>query len=325
MGRIIEALGLQLQEQKPITEFFGVVFPGDSLELRGGRGLIRFVDCTFAGGSGISLGQLHADVEFVGTAFLGVTALGPCSYRSWTCHGATFQGPVALNLSKDAPYRIDFSGCTFRGLFEFDAQGGLALNCRRARFEAPIRIRASGKVELSQSVSFEGAKFSAGVCGVDTEPGYRTLRQAFEKNGNRDDEATFYALEKRSQRLTLQLGPTRMISALYDWFSSYGRSYIKPLAWLLGAQLVAALGYVVASPNYKIAWGFSPDIMAFTLAQVARPFELLSAKAASPIALDVIGHEVTAGWAVVTAFHGILSLTFLALFLLAIRWRFKRS
>ena len=327
LGLIVSTLQdiISANGSRPI-EFAGVVFPSDgSLHLLNSARGVVFRDCEFAAGMVLSFSNFNSDLELIAPKFHGDVTVQSAPYRSFVCRGALFPGPVTFNLSGAGPRHIDLSNSTFFGEFSVVATETSAFNVRNASFKAPIAFNFSGAPRVPQSTSFVGSSFGRGVCNAQTEATYRSLRQAFEANGNRDDEGIFYALEKRSQRRSLRMGVTRSISALYDWSSTYGSSYVSPLVAIVIVQIVAAIGYVIASPNFDLSWKFDSNVAAFTIAQVVRPFELLSNRGTSVLGEQMIGVGDPAPWAIWTAVHGVVTLVFFALFVLAVRWRFKRS
>jgi hypothetical protein len=70
---------------------------------------------------------------------------------------------------------------------------------------------------------------------------------------------------------------------------------------------------------------YDSHVIAFTFAQVVKPFELFSAKAPTSGAYALIPDPPSGWWLLLTATQSILSITLTALFLLAIRWRFRRE
>jgi uncharacterized metal-binding protein len=67
--------------------------------------------------------------------------------------------------------------------------------------------------------------------------------------------------------------------------------------------------------------------LVFTLAQVVKPFELWAARQLTglPYELFAPDEKPSIVWLVGTMMHSVLSLILLALFVLAVRWRFRRE
>jgi hypothetical protein len=70
---------------------------------------------------------------------------------------------------------------------------------------------------------------------------------------------------------------------------------------------------------------YDSQMAAFTFAQVVKPFELYSAKQLVASSYTYIPSSQFGCWLTLTAIHSVLSLALVALFLLAIRWRFRRE
>jgi uncharacterized protein YjbI with pentapeptide repeats len=150
---------------------------------------------------------------------------------------------------------------------------------------------------------------------------YRTLKLAMERVRARQEEADFYALEQKSlreQEGTPWWSWAKVTSCFYEIFSDFGRSASRPLWWLAGIQVPFFIAYCLIPPSIK---GFPQDflgVLRFTFAQVARPFMALSPGSSS-------GDKLPDLIALFAGLHSILSLALIALFLLALRWRFRRG
>jgi hypothetical protein len=68
-------------------------------------------------------------------------------------------------------------------------------------------------------------------------------------------------------------------------------------------------------------------VLAFTFSQVAKPFELFSSKVSMDGAYAILRDSDygTGLWQLLTAVQSVFSLSLVALFLLALRWRFRRE
>jgi hypothetical protein len=117
-----------------------------------------------------------------------------------------------------------------------------------------------------------------------------------------------------------------LFSVAYDAISSYGRSYELALAWFIGVQVSFGLWYAWESDRLGFSSGPDWQVIAFTLGQAARPFDLFtgSGRATAWPAAGIVPDPPDV-WAFVAAFHGLASVTTLALMLLALRWRFRRE
>lgn len=182
---------------------------------------------------------------------------------------------------------------------------------------------------LHQDTTFSDADFPdrQGADYVDAASAYRTLKLAMENVRARDDEARFYAYEQQSLRLKRDTAfSVKFLSWLYEKTADYGRAFMRPVYCLFGTLLIFSLIYLAARSDvlitWAVTWGDVEDVVRFALQQVFHPFGLLRRQALSS------GTEVEAVplWlAIVAALHSVLTLSLFALFLLAIRRRFRLS
>lgn len=196
-------------------------------------------------------------------------------------------------------------------------------------------LKLGGRIILEgatfpQFTTADGLTFLPSAHIVENEGDFRAARLAFGLLGNKELEGVFYAMEKRCHRKGLPISIfkpkalfARFVSALYDWTSIYGQSYERAFSWFLCTQLFFGLAYSICRGKF----GLEPDgrIWKFTLAQLVKPFELFSAKQLPDFYEYVAGVSPSVGWAIAAGIHSIVSLSLLALFLLALRWRFKRG
>ena len=106
----------------------------------------------------------------------------------------------------------------------------------------------------------------------------------------------------------------------------YGQSYSRALFWFVVVQVLFGITYAALSgwlPN--LSGRVDSQVVAFTFAQVVKPFELFSYKAPGAGAYAIVPDPTTGWWLLLTAAQSVLSITLITLFLLAIRWRFRRE
>jgi hypothetical protein len=207
-----------------------------------------------------------------------------------------------------------FDGSTFTGKADFRQVVNLVklsfIDCTFAA--API---FGNTANLPQDTRFARATFTP---RPEDEPSYRVIREHFSENGDRDSEGRFYALEKHSQRLGLPWGFTRLVSFLYDMTSVYGQSYARAFCWFCLLQLASFLGYAYLSDELSLCGTYDGRVLAFTFAQLVKPFELFTNRPAGGV-YGIVGDRRLGVWQFLTAGQSILSLALLALFLLALR------
>lgn len=324
----------KLLNEAKISNFDGVTFPRATYRCRR-HSTFSFRHCTF---------DDHCSLDFISdelktiVRFDGSTALGPLSVlcRSVeTFHFRQCELKGLLTVANDEThYRLmeaDFSGSKF-----FD---GLLLSYQKK----PARLALTGcechrapdfrDISALPDRTFFDATFSTTAITFEDEGRYRHIRNLFHSNRAREDEGKFYALERRSNWkgltwLPIRRGVSKLFSKLYDVFSEFGQSYERALGCLLGLQLIAACFYSLAANSVCLSrCAFDVDIVRFTVAQVVKPFEAFSARGIGGWTLAATQSEgdLSGAWLFWTTLHSVLSLVLIALFFLALRWRFRRD
>jgi len=252
--------------------------------------------------------------------------MGPATLviDSATLLGNRCEFPFEVNFTGRLDHRgkLDVSGCVFRGTVTLTPSNGCApryMNFTGSTFHRSIE--ASGP--LPQGTTFARIKVEPTGVTPENESRFRSIRKFLADNRAREDEGVFYALEKSCHRKSLHwFSPARFVSKMYDCGSNYGRSYEKALVWFVILQLLFAGLYWLCLDESPMGTRINWDVVNFTLAQIAKPFEPFSAR------YDIAQNSgvIAAGiWKPITAIHSVLSLTLVALFLLALRWRFRRE
>lgn len=266
-------------------------------------------------GHGVALEAGGTKYDFSAARFEGDVVFHVHNQVRLVLDRATFKGILTVSAGQnDQTQLVSARGACFRKTADF----GLARISRAvfddARFEAPLKLKAE---RVSSDTSFYRARFAPGATPAESEADYRALRERFKSHGARDWEGLFYALEKRCQRRALKpWSVERWVSALYDWVSGYGSDWARAGLAFIGLQVVALVAYARALS------GIDVDLASFTAAQIFKPFELFGAK---PIGGPLMPVPRTPGLLFGTAAHSIASFALLGLFLLALRWRFKRE
>ena len=172
---------------------------------------------------------------------------------------------------------------------------------------------------LHQDTDFSGAVFkshtSTGL--VDAARAYRTLKLAMEQLRNRDEQARFFRHEQRARRLRSDTPRAlKVISWLYEKTADYGESPLRPLLWLLASFLVFSVLYFLAQsdPGAGASWQWPEPgaTLRFALQQVFLPFRVFITEPPVPLLLGLLG-----------ALHSLLNLGLLALFVIALRRKFR--
>ena len=238
-----------------------------------------------------------------------------------------FEGEVHCRFESGTG-SIDFAGSRFGSKAKLQNVSGLTQLCLDdCEFHRAPSVLDE---KIPQQTTFNRAKFRPTALGRQDEGKYRHIRNLFNQNRARESEGQFYALEKRAHRKSLPWRSAwfaRSVSWTYDVTSAYGQSYERAFLAFVLAQLCFGLAYNIAAGRFELGGPIDAEAVSFTLSQVAKPFELLSARDPSAAAYKAIVGEggYSTGWTFWTFVHSVLSLTLAALFLLAVRWRFRRE
>jgi hypothetical protein len=250
-------------------------------------GSTRFSDCMFIADADFSAGP-GQDRE-------------ARSFQDVSFHGSQFAGKVSFK-NRIFTSTANFGGCAF--------------------FLAPDFHGA----ELHQDTRFPTMSAFQDRATEDAAAAYRTLRQAMDKNNARREEAMFYALEQKTLR-SIPGAQTRwenFASYFYDKVSSYGVNFWKPLGLLFLIVSCFGVGYAtwaswpIAVPS-PVNFSRLGSGLTFSLQQVVNPFWVWRA-ADSPWETqwpDIVK--------VVATIQSLITTGLFALFILALRWRFKRD
>ncbi len=203
---------------------------------------------------------------------------------------------------------------------------------------------------LHQDTTFPPIENFKDTSSATAERAYRTLRLAMKQQEAHEEEAIFWALEQRSKRSKLNLNRPKdwfplLLSWGYDLVSEYGLNATRPLGWLICWLLLYGL-LVYDNLNEKAAcwkshvhaeqwlanpgktflreiWGSCEQIISFSIAQSARPFFIWGDYGGTDIT-TALGASAFEFWVKVAAtFDSAVSLTLVALFILAVRRRFR--
>lgn len=183
--------------------------------------------------------------------------------------------------------------------------------------------------ELPQRIFFPGL---GNFCKIDKDAvhEYRYLRHALANTGHEDQSRIFFALEQRCLRKRHGWRSGQgWVSRTADWVSVYGLSVWRPIGWLAATLFGFAAVYYWQLPFEKSLGGMK-DALYFSSQQILRPFELNSLRTtAEVIATNMLGDAglesqiPVVGIKILAAVQSILSIIFIAAFLLAARQSLK--
>lgn len=307
----------------------GIVFPGmPGRAYSIGEGHpVTATGCLFD--RGLSL-DIRNDADLSRATALGKLDITKHGYKLELQDGI-FSGD--LTISVPAGGIVDAARASFGATLAVNAGADMAsLRLGGCQFSKAPQLSGATSRKLPQDTSFRESRFLPSAFSGGTEAKYRQIRNLFHENRDREQEGFFYCLEKRAMRKSLGWRGaslvSRLFSALYDWLAAYGQSYERTLGWFVGVQAALAVIYSWMSAGRAFFNGhWSAPTLTFTLAQVVRPFELLSARQPDSAAYVAVypGKTGLGWWAFATTAHSVLSISLLALFLLALRWRFRRD
>ncbi len=184
---------------------------------------------------------------------------------------------------------------------------------------------------LHHNTTFPPIENFKDTCTPNAAHAYRTLRLAMKQQEAHEEEAMFWALEQRSKRSNLDLKrPGNWLpwglSWMYEAISAYGLSETRPLLWFgVWAAVIAPLIYFfLRNPIDQLAKpvGYS-DILGFSLAQSVRPFFIWGDYDGSDIKSVLGEHIDPLSVKLFATADSLISLVLIALFILAVRRRFR--
>lgn len=290
------------------TNFIGVTF---------GDGVI-FTGATFGDDTHFDSTTFSGPTHFDGTAFKRRVGFAKSTFHNLADFSEDKEKSTELKFK-----HVDFSEATFRGPCSFvNRDFASDANFNGAVFKDLVEFHGC---TFHPGMSFHQTKFlkTKGTNDNATEAlerSYRTLKLEMEKLRARNEEADFFAreIECRRQRKSVHWFE-RIAATAYKHLSDYGRSVDLPLIWLLILTYAAHYLYLGVA---IITCNPGPGArLAFTLEQMFRPFYVWSKSLpgtgnclveSNPLIIPILA-----------SLQSVATLTLLALFLLALRRRFK--
>lgn len=226
--------------------------------------------------------------------------------------------------------RINFSKAEFKGPCWFENRVFTAnASFNDAVFEDLVKFHGC---TFHQGMSFHDAKFlKSKEDKHDTkkdnddatealERAYRTLKLGMETLRARNEEAMFFAKEMECRRNRNDLGFfERFAATLYKHLSDYGRALDLPLLWLLVLANISFLVFGVVALATDIS--DSVQLVGFTFEQMFRPFYVWSMSPVGTAPELVTSKPLLIP--ILASVQSLVTIGLLALFLLALRRRFK--
>lgn len=257
-------------------------------------------------------------------------------------HDADFSDVASDANRLFLPFEIDLeeAAATFSTALFVGAKFFGAVRFHNRKFLGPTYFRG---VHFQRAPKFHGCSLHQDTLfpeeanfrdrdGTEAALAYRTLKHAMASVHARGEEAKFYVLEQKSLLRDKDTPlSTKFFSALYWLASDYGQSALRPLVGLLitfsaffAIYFAFLLIYLEPTSRFVFPAIDFKDLLRFSLRQVFRPFEVFSLRVATPAeAVPEVLHVAPLPLALLAGLHSVLTLGFLALFLLALRRRFK--
>ena len=264
--------------------------------------------------------------------------------------GATF-GDGNVNFSRatfgDGEYQ--FEKITSKGHADFsqinEIQRAKCLNFRGSIFEKTLdlsRNNLSCAVDLTNTkinnhVSLEGLKCEFQRKPIFFKKGFkkaknpkdisrfRRLKQIAEENKDHERALAFHADEMRAKRWHETKWFELIVDYSFDFFSNYGRSFMRPFVslfciWIVFSGVYGWYSYYVK--DYPYSWNTLEQSIIYSGSQM---FQFIpSAKGALAKSEELLFGSTNIGYLyLVTFFQSILSIIFLFLIGLALRNRFR--
>ena len=280
-----------------------------------------FVGAAFGGEANFANTKFDKEAFFSAATFSGSLMVHDAMFGGDALFGAGSEGIVRrrdLPGSRKPHDRIsltNFHRTVFRGRADFSNRDFVGkTDFRDAVFNIAPEFYGS---ELHQDTDFAGTVFRdhKGNDHVDAARAYRTLKLAMEQARATREQAKFFRHEQRSLRLRSDTPRSlKVISWLYEFTSDYGESPIRPLVGVGMAFIFFLLVYFAIQTSGKpiIGWAEVEATLLFTARQVFMPFRIFIS--IPPPSL---------GLALLAAFHSLLNISFIALFIIALRRKFR--
>ena len=268
---------------------------------------VTFEDAVFKNGLTIREAEFnnHADFGFSGHTHRNAEKIENYDNQRNNCisflnaSNAVFKSKVTFH-DRNFTAWVDFSNCIFHKAPQF-----------------------FGSI-LHHDTNFEKATF-LGISSTSARM-YRVLKQSMGNILAHREEAMFYALEQKCIRKNRNVSPSiRFFSWLYEKTSNYGQSVSRPFYVGFIVILTFTLIYSILGARWSgllpsISWSLFVNSLLFTIKQSVSPFRVWlegSTPAWYQGDLQLLQFIAT--------IQSLLILSIFTVFLLALRWNFKRG
>ena len=291
------------------ADFEGAEFPGHVADFQNAKfsgAYVSFRDAKFFDAVAFFAGAEFSDtVYFDRSSAPSADGQTSNTFRSAHFHDATFNADVWFN-NQSFLCKTSFDDTTFGRAPEFH---GCALH---------------------QDTTFPPLENFKDTQTERAAHAYRTLRLAMKQQEAHEEEAMFWALEQRSKRNNLDLKKPKnwlpwALSWGYDLLSNYGLNAGLPVRWLGGWVVYSTVIYACAAGSLEKLAGVNHWLgaLGFSIAQMARPFFIWGDYDGTDIKAALGSNEFSFLIKMLATVDSIVSLTLVALFILAVRRRFR--
>lgn len=182
--------------------------------------------------------------------------------------------------------------------------------------------------DIHESIIFPTTKDFKDTHSLFSPTRYRVLRNSMSKIKAHREEGMFFALEQISLQNTNKISKTdALLSSAYKLVSNYSENAIRPLIILLSLYIFFSIIYaLIISPviNFEanIDWSLIRESFEFSFSQITQPFTIFNPKITATTNQFINGSCWLKPFAAIQSF---LSISCIALFILSIRWKFKKG
>lgn len=283
--------------------------------------------------------EFKSSVNFTFAAFSSYTYFDKVTFHGkFDIRGGPYNASKKSLLDNGSLPFITFENSTFKEKSVFNNRKFLdTCNFKNSKF---FKAPDFHNCDLHQDTIFKGTIFYD-TKSPESESSYRTLRLSMGEIKSREEEGRFYALEQEAIRNNNKNSYFyNVMSYAYKLISNYGQSIARPFVGLFLSLIFFTSTYaVIASPSIDIRktidWTIVYQSSGFALEQIVTPFRVWRQKSVppwfykdnlssnSPQGLEPLNKLLTVKF--ISTSQSIISTIFLALGLLALRWRYKRG
>ena len=279
-----------------------------------------FTRTKFIGDADFFGSQFNSEVDFANTIFTKNANFFNTVFKgSLKFIEVQFEGHVTFNVDDNVPAlffpKLDFSNSTFKDSVLFTNR----TFSTSTNFDGCMFFVAP---EFQGCTLHQDTKFPPGRNFKDhthkAAPAYRTLKLDMENFRARQEEAMFNALEQKCQATDPETARmVKYFSSLYELTSNYGQSLGRPIVCMVVVSVLFFLIYLSMAAEFLIV-----PIIGFTIEQSVSPLKvwrLTDVPVWLSSGVDLVVLKIIA------TLHSLLFLVFFGLFILVLRWRFKRG